>query len=128
MEKKETFKMTYSAQQQNEIQEIRGKYTPREPDKLELLRSLDAHVEKRASIRSISIGTIGALLLGTGMSLIMTELGASLGAAALPAGCGVGLVGIIILALAYPIYRRSLKAERSKVAPEIIRLADELMQ
>lgn len=128
MKNKETFKMTYSAQQQDEIQKIREKYMPHEPDRLEQLRSLDAHTEKRAVVRSVSIGLIGTLLLGTGMSLIMTELGAPLGAAALPSGCGIGLVGIVILALAYPIHRHSLKAERSKIAPEIIRLTDELMQ
>lgn len=128
MENKDTFKMTYSAEQQEEIQAIRSKYAPKKEDKMERLRSLDAAVNRRASMASIIVGIEGTILMGLGMSLVMSELGASLGDAALPVGTVVGVAGMAVLALAYPLYRSVLKKERKKIAPEILRLTDELTQ
>lgn len=128
MENKETFKMTYSAQQQEEVAAIRKKYAPKQEDKMEQLRRLDAAVNRRASMASIIVGVEGTILMGLGMSLVMSELGASLGNAALPVGTFVGAAGMAVLALAYPLYRSVLKKERKKIAPEILKLTDELMQ
>lgn len=128
MENKDTFKMTYSAQQQEEIQAIRKKYAPKEEDKMETLRSLDAKVTTKATMAAILTGVLGAILLGTGMSLVMTDFGAFLGAVAFPAGIVIGLLGMGIIALAYPLYNHTLKKERKKIAPEILRLSEELMQ
>lgn len=128
MENKETFKMTYSAQQQEEVNLIRQKYIPKEPDKMERLRALDASVEKKASTVSIAVGVIGTLILGIGMSLAMSDFGAILGSAAFAVGIIIGLVGIAVLGCAYPLYNRTLKKERKKIAPEILKLTDELMK
>lgn len=128
MENKETFRMTYSAQQQEEIAHIRQKYVPREPDKMARLRALDASVGKKATAAALTIGIEGTILMGAGMSLVMTDLGASLGGLALPVGVIVGVAGMIVLALAYPLYQSVLKRERKKIAPEILRLTDELMK
>lgn len=128
MEQKETFKMTYSAQQQEEIQSIRKKYLPPEESKMEQLRALDAQVNRRAARNSIGVGVLGTLLLGAGMSLCMTELGDIFGSAGFFLGVGVGVVGLITLACAYPLHEQTLKKEREKAAPDILRLTDELMQ
>ncbi len=128
MKNQETFKMTYSAQQQQEIEAIRQKYAPKEEDKMTILRKLDAQVTKKASGVSIVVGTIGALFLGVGMSLIMSDFGALLGTLALPVGIVAGVLGIGILSLAYPIYNRTLKKERERIAPQILKLTDELMK
>lgn len=128
MEHNDTFKMTYSAQQQEEIDHIRQKYAPKEPDKLEQLRVLDAGVEKKASAAAIAASIIGALILGIGMSLAMTDFGAIFGAAAFIIGIITGLVGIAVLGCAYPLYHRTLKKEREKIAPEILKLTDELLK
>ena len=128
MEDKESFKMTYSARQQEEIQSIRQKYVPKEESKMDRLRALDARVTKKATMVSIIVGVIGAMLLGCGMSLIMSDFGAALGTAALPAGIALGVIGLALAALAYPIYNRTLKKEREKIAPQIIQLTDELMK
>lgn len=128
MENKDTFKMTYSAEQQEEVNRIRQKYAPKEPDKMEQLRALDAGVTNKATVISLVIGVIGALIMGSGMSLVMTDLGSLLGAAALPAGIVTGVIGMILITCAYPLYNRILKKEREKIAPEIIRLTDELMK
>lgn len=128
MENKETFKMTYSAAQQEEIDQIRQKYQPKELDKMEQLRALDAAVGRKATAVSIAIGIVGTLLMGVGMSLIMTEFGNFLGDGALLAGIAVGLVGMGVLACAYPVYEHRLKKERKKAAPEILRLTEELLK
>lgn len=128
MENKDTFKMTYSAKQQEEVETIRKKYIPQKEDKMLQLRALDASVEKKASAVAIAVGILGTLLLGVGMSLIMTDFGVVLGSAAFVVGIIIGLLGITTLGCAYPLYQRTLKKEREKIAPEILKLTDELMQ
>lgn len=126
--KEETFHYTYSAAQQQEIEHIRKKYLPPEEDKMELLRRLHNSATQKAQGCSITMGIIGALIFGTGMSLIMTELGLLLGNLSMAVGVLVGLLGLVLVALAYPVYNRVLKKERARIAPEILRLTDELMK
>ena len=129
MEKnQETFTYTYSAQQQEEIKRIRKKYSAPEENKMDQLRRLDQRATQKAQAWAIAVGVIGALILGTGMSLAMTELSGFLGGTAMFIGIPVGLIGIVLVALAYPIYTRTLKKERQRIAPEILRLSDELMK
>ena len=127
------FQYTYSAKEQTELKRIRDKYTaPTEvEDKMARLRRLDASVTNTAQAVALVFGVIGALILGFGMSLVMTELAESLGIsgdAAMVIGIIVGIVGGILAILAYPIYNAIVKAKRKKLAPEIIRLTDELMK
>ncbi len=123
-----SFEYTYSPQRQQEVEEIRRKYLPKEEDKLEQLRKLHAVPTQKAQAASLAVGIIGALILGTGMSLCMTELGGFLGGTAMFLGIPVGLVGMVLVALAYPAYNRVLKKERERIAPEILRLTDELLK
>ena len=124
----DTFQYTYSAAQQQEIENIRKKYLPPEEDKMEQLRKLDASVTTKAMVYSLAAGILGALILGTGMSLVMSELGNLLGALAMPVGIALGLIGLVLVALAYPLYNRTLKKERQRIAPLILQLTEELMQ
>lgn len=131
MENKEGFSFTYSAKQQKEIEAIRKKYLPKEADKMEQLRKLHAVPTQKAQAWAIAIGVIGALIMGTGMSLAMTELGEILGSHgefAMLIGIVIGIIGMVLVALAYPIYNRVLKKQREKIAPEILRLSDELLK
>lgn len=128
MKTNNTFQMTYSAQQQDEIQSIREKYIPKEENKLDTLRALDAKATSLASITAILMGVLGALIMGIGMSLIMTDFGTILGSVAFPLGIVLGVAGMGVLALAYPLYSRTLKKQREKIAPEILRLSDELLK
>lgn len=120
---KETFNYTYSAEQQEEVKKIREKYIPKETDKMEQLRKLDKSVTKKGTTFSLIVGIIGSLILGFGMSccLVWTDT-------LLTVGIIVGLVGIAVVASAYPLYNAVTKKEREKLAPEIIRLTDELMK
>lgn len=128
MENKDIFKMTYSAEQQDEINQIRRRYMPKEESKLERLRALDAAVGKKAAILSIVIGVIGTLIMGVGMSMVMTDFGNIFGNYSFFIGIVTGVAGIVILAAAYPLYNHKLKKEREKIAPEILRLTDELLK
>ena len=128
MENKEEFSFTYSAQQQKEIEAIRNKYLPKEADKMEQLRKLHAIPTQKAQAASLAVGIIGALIMGTGMSLAMTDIGAALGSLAMILGIAVGIVGMVLVALAYPLYNRVLKKQREKIAPEILRLSEELLK
>lgn len=128
MENKESFEYTYCAQQQQELEAIRKKYLPQEEDKMDLLRRLHGIPTKKAKAWAIAIGVVGVLIMGTGMSLFMTELGALLGSLAMVIGVVVGLVGIVLIALAYPVYNRILKTERQRIAPEILQLTEELLK
>ena len=129
MEKnQETFHYTYSAQQQEEIKNIRKKYIAPEEDKMEQLRRLHHSATQKAQAWAIGMGVVGALIMGVGMSLAMTELSGFLGGTAMFVGIPVGLVGIALVAMAYPAYNRVLKKERQRIAPEILRLTDELMK
>lgn len=134
MENKNTFNYTYSAEEQDEIKKIRERYvTPQETklDKMEQLRRLDASVTQKGTVAALVIGIIGALIMGIGMSLIMTEFSEILGSLsnlAMPIGIGLGVVGMVLIALAYPLYNRITQKERERIAPEILRLTDELMK
>ena len=125
------FHYTYSASEQAELRRIREKYESKEQNKMEQLRALDAGVTQRAQLVSLIFGVIGALVLGFGMSLVMSELPEMLGLSrtqALTIGVLVGAVGGVLVSLAYPMYNVVLKRERARVASEIIRLTDELMR
>lgn len=127
MENNECFDYSYSAVQKQEIEEIKKKYMPKEEDKMDRLRRLHHSASQRARVWAISIGVIGALVMGTGMSLAMTRLGELFGEVAMVAGVGVGVLGMILVALAYPVYERVLKKTREKIAPEVLRLAEEIL-
>ncbi len=131
--RRDEFSYTYSAKEQAEIKSIREKYTaPTEAeDKMARLRKLDASVTQTAQMVALVCGVIGTLILGLGMSLCMTELGEILGShrdLALVIGITVGVIGGILASLAYPIYSAIVKSKRKRLAPEIIRLTDELMK
>ena len=128
------FSYTYSAREQAEIRRIREKYADKEKteeSKMERLRRLDAKVTQKAQSIALTLGILGALILGSGMSLIMTDLGAALGLSAeagMLIGIPVGIAGGVLASLAFPIYNLVLRHERQRIAPEILRLTDDLMK
>ena len=121
--KESGFRYTYSAKEQAEIKRIRSKYTPKEENKMEQLQRLDASATQKATMYAIIVGVIGALILGAGMSCCLVWTNSLL----IP-GIVIGVIGMAVLAVAYPLYNRTLKKERERIAPEILRLTDELMK
>ena len=126
-----SFKYTYSAKEQDEIKRIRQKYQSQEEDSMTRLRKLDASATSKATVIALVLGIVGALILGMGMSLIMTDFAVLLGMTGMTniiVGIITGVLGVILAALAYPVYSKVLKRERERIAPEILRLTDELMK
>ncbi len=121
--KAQSFSYSYSAKEQEEIRNIREKYIPREEDTLQHLRKLDAMVQNQATVCALSVGSIGTLMMGLGMSMCMVWAGKWFAP-----GIFVGIAGIGLILLAYPIYQRTLAKQREKIAPEMIRLTDELLK
>lgn len=124
-EKKETFNYTYSASQQDELKRIREKYAPtiKEENKMEQLRRLDASVTKPGTVVSLIVGVISALVMGFGMccTMLWSET-------LFVPGVIIGVIGILGIIAAYPLYNRITGKRREKLAPEIMRLTDELMK
>lgn len=121
--KQDAFQYTYSAAEQEELKKIRSKYLPKTENRMETLRKLDGQAAQKATLISIVIGVIGALIMGLGMSCCMVWAGVWF----VP-GIVIGIVGIALAATAYPVYSRTLARERARIAPEILRLTDELMK
>lgn len=124
-EQNRSFTYTYSAKEQEELKKIRDRYLPREDvtDKMAEVRRLDRGATNKATAVSVTIGTVGCLILGGGMSLALLAEGLLL-----LIGILVGLVGIAVLSPAYAVYRFVLKKERARIAPEILRLTEELLK
>ena len=121
MAEKEVFEYTYSAPAQDEVKRIREKYLPKEMTKLDQLRALDKSVTKRGSAVSLFHGILFALLLGFGMSCCMVWAGKLF----IP-GILIGCIGLAGVSMTYPIYSHIVKQDRKKIAPEILRLTEEL--
>ena len=122
MAEKEVFEYTYSAPAQDEVKRIREKYLPKEATKLDQLRALDAAVTKRGNAISIAHGILYSLILGLGMSCCLVWAGAWF----VP-GILIGCIGLAGVTATYPIYNRIVKQDREKIAPEILRLSEELI-
>lgn len=122
-DKKEPFTYNYSASQQLEIKKIREKYIPKEENKMEQLRRLDESATKPGTIVALVVGIIGALIMGIGMCCCMVWMGDLF----IP-GIIIGIIGMLGMACTYPLYSHITKKRREKLAPEIMRLTDELMK
>ena len=117
------FIYTYSAPQQQEVRKIRARYLPREESKLDQLRRLDESTTKKGTALSLMLGSVSSLILGLGMCCCMVW-----GGWLFAPGIAVGILGIAGISMAYPMYTKVTKKERERIAPEILRLAEELMK
>ena len=124
------FSISYSAEEQTEVRRIVEKYSPEKKEKspLERIKELDSGVDRCAGIWALTIGIIGTLIMGTGMSMALTNLFPALGVLNMVIGSAVGMIGIAICALAYPLYRFIQKRERARVAPEMLKISEEFLK
>jgi hypothetical protein len=122
-EQNATFQYTYSAKQQEEIRKIREKYVPKEENKLEQLRRLDESATKPGTIAALALGVVSALVLGVGMCCTMVW-----GDTLFLPGVVIGVLGLCGVCAAFPLYNRITRKRREKLAPEILRLTEELGQ
>ncbi len=116
------------------VQKIRTQYTEKEHTQLDELKALDKKVKKPANIFAYTFGTIGTLVLGTGMSFAMnviepgTYFGITISENMMVPGIIIGLIGILMVSINYPVYKKLLGSRRNKYANDIIALSDKIMK
>ena len=126
--KKEVNKMSHN-DQEFLVQKIRTQYTEKQHTELDELKALDTKVKRPANVFAYIYGSISAIVMGTGMSLVMTEIGAIIGlASTMVPGIVIGVVGMGMALTTYPIHQNMLNTRRKKYAPEILKLSDKIMQ
>ena len=114
--------------QQFMAQKIRTQYMEKTPSELDALRELDAKVKRPANVFAYTFGSISAIVMGAGMSLVMTDIGATLGiASALIPGIVIGALGLGMALLTYPMYKKILDRRKEKYGAEILALSDKIM-
>ena len=110
------------------VQKIRSQYTEKESTELDALRNLDAKVKRPANVFAYVFGSISAVIMGAGMSLVMTDIGATIGIAdPMIPGIAIGIVGMLMAIINYPIYKRIMSSRRKKYADKIVKLSDKIM-
>ena len=110
------------------VQKIRTQYTEKENTELDALRELDRKVKRPANVFSYVFGSIGAIIMGAGMSLVMTDIGVTVGIEnPMMPGIVVGIIGLVLAIVNYPVYKNFLASRRKKYADEITALSDKIM-
>ena len=110
------------------VQKIRTQYTEKEHTQLDALKELDAKVTRPANVFAYIFGSIGAIIMGSGMSLVMTDIGSSIGVADnMAPGIIIGIVGMLMAIINYPLYKKLLASRRKKYADQIMKLSDKIM-
>ena len=123
---KEVIDMT-SNDQEFLVQKIRTQYTEKQHTELDALKELDAKVKRPANVFAYTYGSVGAVIMGAGMSLVMTEIGAIIGlASAMIPGIAIGVIGMGMALSTYPLYKKLLNARKKKYAPEILKLSEKI--
>lgn len=114
--------------QQFLAQKIRAQYLEKESTELDALRTLDRRVRRTPAVFALIFGSISALIMGAGMSLIMTDIGAQIGLeVTLLPGLVLGVIGMLLAIVNYPIYRSMLRHRRRKYADSILQLSDRVL-
>ena len=111
------------------VQKIRTQYTEKEHTNLDELKALDTKVTRPATVFAYIFGSISAIIMGSGMSLVMTDISETVGIAdPMLYGIIIGLIGMLMAIINYPIYKGILGSRRQKYADKIIALSDNIMK
>ena len=110
-------------------QKIRAQYMEKESSELDALRELDTKVKRPANIFAYIFGSISAIIMGAGLSLVMTPIAEQIGFTGDPMlyGIIIGVVGMILAIVNYPIYRGILGSRRKKYSARILELSNKIM-
>ena len=111
------------------VQKIRSQYTEKQHTELDALKELDAKVKRPANVFAYVYGSVSAIIMGAGMSLVMTDIGATIGLAnTMVPGIVIGIIGLGMALTTYPIHKNILASRKKKFAPQILKLSEKLMQ
>ena len=109
-------------------QKIRAQYMEKQVSELDELRKLDAKVKRPANVFAYLFGGVSAVIMGAGMSLVMTDIGSTIGIEnALIPGIVIGVVGLAMAVLNYPMYKGILNSRRKKYSAEILELSEKIL-
>ncbi|MGN0812154.1 MAG: hypothetical protein ACI4MQ_01405 [Candidatus Coproplasma sp.] len=114
-------------QEQKIVEEIKKSYSEKSEreNNFEELCRLDAKVRRPAEITAFTLGTVGSLVLGTGMCLAMQVL--TTASFAMPLGIVIGVLGIGIVSVNYFIYKAILKHRKKKYTQQVVELSDKIL-
>lgn len=111
------------------VQKIRSQYTEKSHSELDELKELDAKVKRPANVFAWIFGIFGAIVMGIGMSLVMTDIGATVGIESpMIPGIVIGVAGLIIAVVNYPIFRGILSSRKKKYADRIFALSEKIIK
>ena len=111
------------------VQKIRTQYTEKQYTQLDTLKALDAKVKRPANLFAYVFGSVSAIVMGAGMSLVMTTIGQPLGIQEpMIPGIAIGILGMGMALLTYPIYKGILSKRKKKYAPQILELSEKMMR
>ncbi len=110
----------YKAQIAFEVNQIRSKYLPQDQNKLEQLKKLDKQATKPGKKAVVIMILISLALIGTGIPLIalLNQILAGTICCVLSLSCAF---------LIKPVYGFVTEKERTRLAPQIMRLSDEIL-
>ena len=121
--------MSINNDQEFLVQKIRTQYTEKQHTELDELKALDTKVKRPAAVFAYVYGSIGAIVMGAGMSLVMTDIGAMIGlASTMVPGIAVGVVGMVMALTTHPIYKGVLSSRKKKYAAQILQLSENILQ
>ena len=103
-------------------QKLHTEYSEQKSSEVDKLCALDKKVKAPANVLAYTIGVLGALILGTGMCLAMKVIGDLMAL-----GIVIGVLGIAIVSVNYPIYKLFLKSRKDKYSKEIIELSEQIL-
>ena len=114
--------------QQFMAQKIRTQYMEKQSTELDALRELDAKVKRPANTFAYTFGSIAAIIMGAGMSLVMTDIGTTIGIAnSLPYGIIIGIIGMFMAIINYPLYKGIMESRKKKYGKQIIELSNKII-
>ena len=110
-------------------QQIRSQYAAKENTQLDELKALDRKVKTPARVFAYIFGSISAIIMGSGMSLVMTDIGDIIGLADGPVpGIIIGVIGMLLAVINYPAYKGILNSRKQKYADHILALSEKIME
>lgn len=110
------------------VQQIRDQYTEKKPTELDALKKLDAQVKAPAAAFAYAFGSLSALVMGAGMSLVQTDVGSAIGLKTTRTpGIVLGLAGMAMAIANYPIHKSFLENRKKEYAGRILELSDKIL-
>lgn len=111
------------------VEKIRTQYTEKENTQLDELKRLDAQVKRPVNTFAYVFGSVSAIVMGCGMSLVMTDIGQKIGMEnTMMPGIVIGVIGMLLAIANYPMYKKLLASRKKKYADQILKLSETIMK